>query len=785
MSKTAHKRNVTFICPFFISFGIPFETPEIVVVGMQSDGKSTFIEGLLGFQFNVVDSNIGTRRPLVIQMVNDPGRRVPCARFRKEAVGGPGEDPFEAQDTPVEDLAREIARRTAAVAGARGDRVSERPIVLRVEYRGCPNLNIYDTPGFRLGGSERLRDDIRRMVLRIAEPRHRVIVCLEQSTVEWANTVSRPLARTVDPALARTVLVNTKFDNRLKELSDAQMANKYLSAEDANTNANTNTNNANNVSNSKGVKPFFVSLPVERGFSARRPEEFQAAIRECYLEDYRRLLRVGFDEGRYGAQIGFCRARAHLEALLAERYERAVRPTLCALDGACRKAAAELERVRRELSGASVPELKAAAAEFAQALAGAVERLLEGSVAGNPDARGQTLAEERASSGAPDWPGFELAGAYDIANAAHRVYGGAQYERLLTEFEYVAHSRELPAASANEIASAIGGVARAHSIPALETAATDIVQHKALAAFRPLIDVLLARAEYVVSRLFDIALAVMCPNTTFSSSITQPTASSSSSSSSQMGAGRAARDWSNLARFEQFVTQLRGVYESFVARTVAECRTKLCDDLSTFTRALDWDLVFIDSSRNIPPPQKRAKVKIATAAKKEGADELKARKQRDGDNGENGEGGEDGEDAYDDVLCVPPEATVARVKAIMEAPQPPLPVFTCARTRRVDDGAAREVLRMSARLFAGIRFLFAKLARAKMNAFFLAPMREALGAALVEHFRALPDAAYEQMFQLSITALKESERRLTAQLERCRASYAKFQAAAEKLSTKK
>jgi len=39
------------------SFNISFESPELVVVGMQSDGKSTFIEGLLGFQFNIVDTS--------------------------------------------------------------------------------------------------------------------------------------------------------------------------------------------------------------------------------------------------------------------------------------------------------------------------------------------------------------------------------------------------------------------------------------------------------------------------------------------------------------------------------------------------------------------------------------------------------------------------------------------------------------------------------------------------------------------------------------------------------
>jgi len=60
--------------------------PELVVVGMQSDGKSTFIEGLLGFQFNIVESTIGTRRPLIIQMINDPTRNEPHCRFRKECT---------------------------------------------------------------------------------------------------------------------------------------------------------------------------------------------------------------------------------------------------------------------------------------------------------------------------------------------------------------------------------------------------------------------------------------------------------------------------------------------------------------------------------------------------------------------------------------------------------------------------------------------------------------------------------------------------------------------------
>ncbi len=83
-------------------------------------------------------------------------------------------------------------------------------------YMHCANITIYDTPGFRLGGDERIRSDILSMVRRIMEPSNRIIVCLEQSTVEWANTTSRPIVREIDRDFSRTVLINTKFDNRVK-----------------------------------------------------------------------------------------------------------------------------------------------------------------------------------------------------------------------------------------------------------------------------------------------------------------------------------------------------------------------------------------------------------------------------------------------------------------------------------------------------------------------------------------------------------------------------------------
>jgi hypothetical protein len=56
----------------------------------------------------LVDTQMGTKRPLIIQMVNDPKRNEPFCRFKREELLLPHEDPFEARDVPVSYLCEEI-----------------------------------------------------------------------------------------------------------------------------------------------------------------------------------------------------------------------------------------------------------------------------------------------------------------------------------------------------------------------------------------------------------------------------------------------------------------------------------------------------------------------------------------------------------------------------------------------------------------------------------------------------------------------------------------------------
>ena len=63
--------------------------PSIVVIGSQSSGKSSVLEAIVGHEFLPKGSNMVTRRPIELTLVNTPNaqaevRRVSCSRTRKD-----------------------------------------------------------------------------------------------------------------------------------------------------------------------------------------------------------------------------------------------------------------------------------------------------------------------------------------------------------------------------------------------------------------------------------------------------------------------------------------------------------------------------------------------------------------------------------------------------------------------------------------------------------------------------------------------------------------------------
>lgn len=508
-------------------------TPELVVVGMQSDGKSTFVEALLGFTFNVVSSNIGTRRPLVIQMMNVFANTQPVCRFRSE-----NSDQFESP-TPVGRLSEEILKRTNAETGSDVNRVSSKPIILRVEYSKCANLTIYDTPGFRLGGDPKLCDDIRSMVYELISRPDRIIVCLEQSTVEWANSIVRPLVAQVDPSFRRTILVNTKFDNRVKELRSKDEAISYLRGEAL----------------PKDTRVFFLSLPVERN---AKPEDLQDLIQMCHMRDYEHLVRIGVDDKSFTDNLGFFNVKTHLERALAARYHQSFMPTLERLEHMVAELGAQLQVLSKNVEERDPAKLRAQATLYVATLCAKVERLLAGSAVGDPEQHGQTLQDERRSCPSVVWETLDLG--YPVENAHRRLYGAAQFHRLLNEFAFVAHSVEFPPTSVDEVASALG-THPSHNAPSFQSAACDLVQLKSKAVLLPILATAVRRAEMILTRLFDVAVSVV-EKEDFALSV--------------------------IGSCQPFMKALREAFGAFVSQQTQACWLLLKEDVESFTSVIDW-----------------------------------------------------------------------------------------------------------------------------------------------------------------------------------------------------
>lgn len=697
------------------------DVPEMVIVGMQSDGKSSFLEALLGFQFNVVDSNIGTRRPLVLQMLCDPARSEPRCRFKKETgpvralartetstaepvpkrrrvEGEPssgGDDALFEEPVPPEAICDQILQRTNALVGADGSRVSDLPIVLRVEYQRCANLTVWDMPGFRVGGDAQLRAAIESMAMNAIRPPHRVVLCLEQSTVEWANTQSRPLVQRVDEAFERTVLVNTKFDNRVKELRTAAQASTYLRGENLPPHA----------------KPFFISLPLLRDLN---PREFCDEIVECAAQDHRRLRELGVDDEAQLARVGFHRLRRHLEQLLATRLHAAAQPASVALGLRIGQLSQELDRLNACTGGQqrvldAAPQL---AREFCHRALKSLKELIDGSNRLDASEHGLSLSEEKRAAQkrlcddcAVDARSLQthplLDPACDVAALGTlRLYGGAQFARLEAEVGEAVRACRLPVLSSDELASSLGLDALSAHPFAANAAAREIVLQKSRAALLPLLEAALMRAVFICHHSFDLALRMVALDA----------ADFAASPASRIaGPSAALLHCGVLMEYPAFVAQAQRTHADFVRARFLNAYEALQNDLEALARGLP------------------------------------------------------------DAVVLPSGATrSSREASLAEAPDQ-------ADTQTPDEVARAAVAEASQQHFSALCGLFASCVRSKTLALFLRPLKNELGVAFSEWLGACGEADYGHLLNRDGSEVTERRRRAEEQLASLRAQFAVFQ----------
>ncbi|KAL5738048.1 hypothetical protein ACOSP7_030809 [Xanthoceras sorbifolium] len=473
-----------------VAFGEKLPIPEIVALGGQSDGKSSLLEALLGFRFNVREVEMGTRRPLILQMVHDPTALDPRCRFQEEdseEYGGP-----VVSGSAIADI---IKSRTEALLKKTKTSVSPKPIVMRAEYVHCPNLTIIDTPGFVLkakkGEPENTPDEILSMVKSLASPPHRILLFLQQSSVEWCSSLWLDAIREIDPTFRRTVIAVSKFDNRLKEFSDRWEVDRYLSASGY---------------LGENTRPFFVALPKDRGTVSN--DEFRRQISQVDVEVLRHLrdgVKGGFDEEKFKPFIGFGCLRDYLESELQKRYKESTPATLALLEQRCTEVTTELARMDSKIQATSdVALLRRFAMLHAASISNHVGALIDGAADPAPEQWGRTTHEEQSESGIGSWPGITV----DVKppNATLRLYGGAAFERVMHEFRCAAYSIECPPVSREKVANILLAHAGRGGSRGVTEAAAEIARAAARSWLAPLLDTACERLAFVLGNLFDLAL---------------------------------------------------------------------------------------------------------------------------------------------------------------------------------------------------------------------------------------------------------------------------------------
>lgn len=118
---------------------VPFtvEMPQIVVIGGQSSGKSSVLESIVGRDFLPRGTNIVTRRPIIIQLLNTPHATQDWIEFSHR----PNEkfvDFYKARE--------EIEMDTDRVCGRNKD-ISANPLIVKVFSRSVVDLTLVDLPG--------------------------------------------------------------------------------------------------------------------------------------------------------------------------------------------------------------------------------------------------------------------------------------------------------------------------------------------------------------------------------------------------------------------------------------------------------------------------------------------------------------------------------------------------------------------------------------------------------------------------------------------------------------
>ncbi|XP_039542667.1 dynamin-3 isoform X6 [Pimephales promelas] len=196
------------------------DLPQIAVVGGQSAGKSSVLENFVGRDFLPRGSGIVTRRPLILQLVNNKAEYAEFLHCKGRKF------------VDFDEVRQEIEAETDRITGSNKG-ISSIPINLRVYSPHVLNLTLIDLPGMtKIAVGDQPPDiehQIRDMLMQFITRESCLILAVTPANTDLANSDALKVAKEVDPQGVRTIGVITKLD-LMDEGTDAReiLENKLL-----------------------------------------------------------------------------------------------------------------------------------------------------------------------------------------------------------------------------------------------------------------------------------------------------------------------------------------------------------------------------------------------------------------------------------------------------------------------------------------------------------------------------------------------------------------------------
>uniref|UniRef100_A0A4W6FWT3 Dynamin-2 n=1 Tax=Lates calcarifer TaxID=8187 RepID=A0A4W6FWT3_LATCA len=169
------------------------DLPQIAVVGGQSAGKSSVLENFVGRDFLPRGSGIVTRRPLILQLVNNKAEYAEFLHCKGKKF------------VDFDEVRSEIEAETDRITGSNKG-ISPIPINLRVYSPHVLNLTLIDLPGMtKVAVGDQPQDiehQIRDMLMQFITKESCLILAVTPANTDLANSDALKIAKEVDPQAA-------------------------------------------------------------------------------------------------------------------------------------------------------------------------------------------------------------------------------------------------------------------------------------------------------------------------------------------------------------------------------------------------------------------------------------------------------------------------------------------------------------------------------------------------------------------------------------------------------